>query len=551
MKQCPQCNRAYSDKTLNFCLDDGEWLTDANAADEPATAILLEPPAVADGFTQSRQDLEARTAYIQPPAYSGGTALSVSTRNTIIAGVFGILLVTAFGVGSYLYYGRSSSKQIESIAVMPFVNQSGNPDVEYLSDGMTETLIRSLSQLPDLNVKARSTVFRYKGKETDAKTVGTELGVQAVLNGRVIQHGEQLSLNLELIDARTENVIWTDQYDRKSSDLVSLQNEIARDVSSKLKLKLSGADQQKLGKNYTTDPEVYRLYLQGRFYWNKRKKSEVAKAVVYFKQAIEKDPNFALGYIGLADSDEDNDRPLKKEYIRRALEIDDNLAEAHASLGYQYMLDYDWTASERELKRAVELNPNYPQAHGWNGARLMMIGKYDESLASIQRGLEIDPTSNGINFYKGVCLAVSGRTDEAIKQFNKLAEMDPAFPWGHSFLSRVYTWTGDHAAAVEERAKSQELDGKPENAKLLRESFASGGWEAFLQESRRQSVGMASLAALSAAGYADREAAIRSLTDKAERGDFWLFLIRSDPIFDSLRGDPRFQDLVKKFDPPQ
>ena len=267
--------------------------------------------------------------------------------------------------------------------------------------------------------------------------------------------------------------------------------------------------------------------------------------------SIEKDPNFALGYVGLADSDEDNDRPTKKEYIRRALEIDDNLAEAHASLGYQYMCAQNWAESERELKRAMDLNPNYPQAYGWNGVRLMMIGKYDKSLASIQRGLEIDPTSNGINFYKGVCLAVSGRRAEAIQQLKKLGEMDPTFPWAHSFLSRIYVWNGDYAAAVEERARSQELDGKPEDAKLLRGSFVAGGWDAFLRESARQGASVGSIASLAAVGEADKESTIKKLEDKAAGGDFWLFLIKTDPAFDSLRGDPRFQQLVKKFDPQQ
>jgi tetratricopeptide (TPR) repeat protein len=322
-------------------------------------------------------------------------------------------------------------------------------------------------------------------------------------------------------------------------------------VSSKLKLRLTGADQQKLVKNYTLDPEAYRLYLQGRFYWNKRTRSEVEKAIGYFQQAVGRDPNFALGYVGLADSFEDLDRPTKKEYIRRALDIDDNLAEAHASLGYQYMLDYNWSASERELKRAMELNPSYAQAYGWNGARLMMIGRYDESFASIRRGLELDPTANGLNFYYAVCLAVSGKRDEAIRQFKKIQEMDPTFPWAHSFLARIYAWNGDQATAAEERAKSVELDGKPENAKLLRDSFTTGGWNAFMRESARQGIGGAGLSALTPIGDTDKEATIERLTRAAERGSFWLFLIKVDPAFDSLRDDPRFQALVKKFEPPQ
>jgi len=208
-------------------------------------------------------------------------------------------------------------------------------------------------------------------------------------------------------------------------------------------------------------------------------------------------------------------------------------------------------ASERELKRAMELNPKYPQAYGWNGARLMMIGKYEESLKSIQQALELDPTSNGINFYKAVCLAVAGRREEAVQQFKALQELDPTFPWAHSFLSRIYVWMGNHAGAVEERAKSLELDGKPENARLLRESFATGGWEGFQQESARQRRPNFSIAALSDVSEPDKEKAISKLQDRAAKGDFWLFLIRVDPGFDYLRGDSRFQELLKRFDPPQ
>jgi TolB-like protein/lipoprotein NlpI len=557
MKRCPQCNRVEPDEALKFCRADGTALIrdsssfsseagtaemgSASVANEIETSIL---PHITDA-AMGRATAPTTMLPAQMPVTTSSLA-KPKRRRLVIALIALAAIVTT--IAGYFYFSRKNNVTIQSIAVMPFVNASGNADLDYLSDGMTETLIRSLSQLPNLNVKARSSVFRYKGRESDAKNIGKELGVPAILNGRFTQRGDQLTLNLELIDTQTENVIWADQYDRKSSDLVSLQNQIARDVTSKLRIQLTSADQLKLAKNYTNDPEVYRLYLQGRFYWNKRTRSEVEKAVTYFKQAVEKDPNFALGYVGLADSDEDNDRPTKKEYIRRALEIDDNLAEAHASLGYQYMCSQEWSASERELKRAMELNPNYPPAYGWNGARLMMIGKYDESLASIQRGLELDPTSNGINFYKGVCLAVSGRRDEALQQFKKLSEMDPTFPWAHNFLSRIYRWNGDHAASVEERAISLELDGNPEGAKRVRESFANGGWEGFQRMLRQTNSGVMSRGELDAV---EKDTTIERLTQLASEGSFWLFLIRTDPMFDPLRGDPRFQELLKKFNPPQ
>jgi TolB-like protein len=469
-----------------------------------------------------------------------------------------LVLAIIIATSTALYLTRKTRTAIGSIAVMPFVNESGNSDVEYLSDGMTETLISSLSQLPNLNVKARSSVFRYKGKSTDANTIGKELNVQAVLNGHVMQRGDQLTLSLELVNADTENVIWSEQYKRQQADLVNLQSEIARDVASKLRLKLSGAEEEKVAKTYTSDPEAYRLYLQGRFYWNKRAGREFEKAESYFRQAIERDPRFALGYVGLADTNEDEDRPRKKEYIRRALELDDQLAEAHASLGYQYMLDYNWIQSEHELNRAIELNPNYAQAHQWNGARLMMLSKYDESLASLRRALAIEPTSPGINFYYGVLLLVSGKPNDSVQQFKQLAQMEPTFTWTHMWLSRIYRQLGNYAASVEERAIAFELAGSPEKARLLRESFAKGGWKSYVNDFIRLRAGQSEAHKASNVGDAsylaelgEKQKAIDALTESANRGDFWLFTIKTDPSFNTLRGDPRFDELLKKFNPSQ
>ena len=531
MKRCPECRRDYYDDSLAYCLDDGAVLVDGpSMIDEPATAVLA-PEHATKVFADDNKTGELRER------------ISGSGVPFVVIGLGAALIIA---LGSYFYFGRGPNNQISSIAVMPFVNESGDSNVDYLSDGMAETLMHSLSQLPGLSVKSRSSVYRYKGKDADAKTIGKELGVQAILNGHVIQRGDSLRLGLELIDADNENIIWTDTYDRKLTDLVSLQNDIARDVSNKLKLKLTNADEQKLAKNYTSDPEVYRLYLQGRFYWNKRAFAEVAKAIPYFEEAIERDPNFALGYVGLADSDEDRDRPQKKEYIRRALEIEPDLAEAHASMGYQFMLDYDWAASERELNRAIELDPKYAQSYAWNGARLMMIGKYDEALASIDRALALDPTSNGFNFYKGVCLGAAGRLDESIQQFKKTIELDPGFPWPHSHLSRIYRIKGDYPAAAEERAVSLDLDGQHDLAKSIREAFARGGWNA-VQENMREHNSNLFSALLTTD---ENERWIEKLNKQAADGSFWLFLIKTDPIFDPLRSDPRFQALVRKFDPP-
>ena len=555
MKRCPRCNRVESDNTLAFCRFDGAALVnESRSISEDVGTVRFDSASVASETPTSVLPQQLTTPGVAATTVLPSQAVTTNTRErrnsyrSPLIAVLGLLVIVGLVAGVYVYWSRSKkTAAIESIAVMPFVNASGNSEVDYLSDGMTETLIKSLSQLPNLNVKSRSSVFRYKGKETDAKTIGKELNVEAILNGRVVQRGEQLTLNLELIDAQTENVIWTDEYDRKSSDLVALQNVIARDVSSKLKIQLSGADLEKLAKKYTNDPEAYRLYLQGRFYWNKRVGPEFERAEEYFQQAVTRDPKFALGYVGLADFKEDNDRPRKKEYIRRALEIDDQLAEAHASLGYQYMVDYNWPASERELKRAIELNPNYPQAHQWNGARLMMNGKFDEARASLTRALELDPTSPGINLYYNVLLEVTGRIDECILQTKKLIEMEPTYSWAYIQLARAYRLKGDHQASVESHARSLELVGLEARAKAIREAFSKGGWQAYLREIAGSSGPRITASYLAELG--ENEKAIESIVKQSEApSGFWLFLNRTDPFLDPIRDDPRFKEAMKKLD---
>jgi TolB-like protein/Tfp pilus assembly protein PilF len=571
MKRCPQCNRMEADDTLAFCRADGAALVrDSSAPSADAgTLRLSSSPAGEAGTSILPHTTDAATSRSTGPATvlpeqvaprTTGRLTQTKRRTTrfAVAALVAGVIVLAIVIGGYFYSTRSGGTAITSIAVMPFVNEGGNPDVEYLSDGMTETLIRGLSQLPGLNVKARSSVFRYKGREIDPKRIASELNVQAVLNGRVAQRGEQLTLSLELIDARTENVIWADRYDRNSSDLLSLQNEIARDVSSKLKTKLSGADERRLAKTYTNDPEAYRLYLQGRFYWNKRAGREFAKSERYFRQAVEKDPNFALGYVGLADFYGDRERDKAKENVNRALALDDGLAEAHGTLGYQYMLDYDWAASERHMKRALELDPKNLELHRWDGQRLMMLGRYDEALAAYRRALEIDPTSSPVHFIYGACLVASGQLDEGIEYLENAAKSDPSFVWTHSHLSFAYRLKGNYARMAEERAVAQELLGRPDNAKLTRDSFAKGGRDGYLREMIRQGLeenpdgisgGMREASAHALLG--DHEKALATLESAAKRGEFWLFQIKYDPAYEPLRGDPRFQSLVRKFDPPQ
>ncbi len=556
MKRCPECRRDYYDDSLHYCLEDGAGLIQGSvpSPDEPATAIIPSAHETNEDPTRSFRSGEIPSGSI--PANAPDQS---KPKTKLILGVAAVaLLVLAAGYFGYRST-TSTSRQIESIAVMPFVNESGSADVEYLSDGMAETLINSLSKIANLSVKARSAVFPYKGKEVSAKQIGDELGVQAVLLGRLAERGGNIKLNLELVNAQTLDVIWSEQYDRKQSDLVNLQQEIARDVSSRLRPKLTGTDEQKLAKSYTADPEAYRLYLQGRFYWNKQTGQEFEKCADYFRRAIEKDPNFALGYVGLADYYGVRERDKAKENINRALAIDPDLAEANGSLGYQHMLEYDWPNAERYMKRALELDDKNVELHRWNGQRLMMLGRFDEAFAEYNRSLAIDPNSSPTRLSYAACLIASGKLDEGIRFMEDSVKADPTHIWSHSFLGRAYELRNDWANSVEQRAIAAELSGETENAKQMRDSFAKGGRDGYLRD--RISLREAGIPAggsaqsQSASMYlllGDREKALQTLERAATRkGDFWLFMIKYETVYDPLRGDPRFQAIVKIFDEPK
>jgi serine/threonine-protein kinase len=505
------------------------------------------------------QVLEAAKTNEEKPS----TGKTPSTKRAFVLGLI-ILLFTAAGLGGYWFLANRSTNQIESIAVLPFINESGNADTEYLSDGMTETLISSLSQLPNLNVKARSTVFRYKGKETNANAIGKELNVQAILLGRVVQRGEQLRLSLELVDARTENIIWSEQYNRKQADLISLQNEIARDVSGKLsdrlKTTFSGADEQRLTKNYTANAEAYQLYLRGRFYWNKRTGEGLQKSIEFFNQAIEKDPKYALAYAGLADTYAvlpnyygaipSETMPKAREAATTALGLDNNLAEAHNALGQVlYYYDYNLDEAEREYKQAIELNPNYATAHQWYGELLVQQGRTEEGFAEFRRALEIDPLSLAVNLSYGFNLYNARKYDESIAQLKKTLELDNNFATVHIGLASVYWVKRDSTASVNELAKFYEVQDGGKTSELIRESFAEGGWEGFLRAMtgtrRPPNIPSYSLA-IYYAELGEKDKAFAELNNSYDKREWNLVLLKVDPLLDPLRDDPRFQDLMRR-----
>jgi eukaryotic-like serine/threonine-protein kinase len=535
----------------------------------------LERSIVPNQEANKTQILKATTLDEINQTTTNQTVASNPQIKYITAGLLTLLLAIG-GFFSYRYF--TPTKQIESIAVMPFVNESGNADNEYLSDGMTETLISSLSQLPNLNVKARSSVFRYKGKETGPQTIGKELNVQAILSGRVTQRGDLLTLSVEVVDAITENVIWSESYNRKQIDLTTLQSEIARDVSNKLRTKLSAAKQNQVAKNYTTNPEAYQLYLKGRFFWNKRTKADIQRSIEYFNQAIALDPVYALAYAGLADAyqvlpNHTNNPPPEETYpkaraaAQKALEIDANLAEPHAALGV-VLHEYEWkfAEAENEFKRAIELNPNYASAHQWYGEYLINMGRFDEGIAETRRAQELDPLSLIINSIVGFAYYAVGRHDEAIAQYRKTLEIDPNFPSTHAGLLDAYIEKGMYKEAIEQNRKLDILDGLPpeqvekRTARLkeaVRKSGERGFWQQYLEFAQEFARARNSEIAPNFHAYlqtklGNKEQALDLMEKSFADGkcDFCLKL-KSNPVWNPLRTEPRFQELLRKVGFPE
>jgi adenylate cyclase len=573
MKRCPTCNRVETDDSLVFCRTDGAPLVVdsrplsgeagtirfGSAATEIATSFL--PHETATNVSRSTGPTTVLPSAITP----SDTRELIKPKRRWNAIALVVLVAVAISLGGYFYVTRKSLTTIQSIAVMPFVNESGNPDVEYLSDGMTETLIASLSQLPNLSVKARSSVFRYKRKEASPQTIGKELNVQAILNGRFAQLGDQLTLTLELVNAQTENVIWSEQYNRQQADLVKLQTDIARDVSSKLRTKLSGADEQKLAKTYTRNPEAYKLYLQGRFYWGKREEKDLNTAIDYFNRAIALDANYALAYAGLADSyalmssfnfmSPTEAIPKARGFALKSLSLDDSLAEPHTTLGLALLaFDYDFAGAEREYKRAIELNPNYATAHQWYGELLVCAGKFEQASAEFRRALELEPLSLPINWDYGRFFYNSRQFDQAITQHKKAIELDPGFARARRTLVEVYRYKKDYAAAIEEMGRYFEVRGQPENAALVRETFAKGGWTAYLQMVIAEDLPLKERNWARAKAYlelGDDNKAFAELNAAYLTHESTLTWLMVEPQFDHLRSDPRYHELLRKMNFPQ
>ncbi len=598
MKRCPQCGREY-DTSMMFCLDDGaellygpatsesgavrgsregipSGLQDATGelSNEPATAILSDPRAPATGFTSGESPTHTQRNTGEKTVVLPSGSVDFAQGNGFDKRLLLAPIVLAFivlgGFAGYRYFQSSGPKRITSIAVLPFENTSGIADSEYLSDGVAESLIYRLSQIPDLKVSPRSSVFRYKGRQIDAEQVGSELGVDAVMSGRMVQRGDSLSISVDLVDVRDRKTLWGEQFERKMSDLLATQREIAATIAQKLQVQLTGDAATGLTKNYTDSNEAYREYLQGRFYWNRRSPDTISKAVEHLELAVEKDPNFALAYAGLADAQmitqylsrkwsDDYLIAKAQENAERAIQLDPTLAEPHATLGLIKSFHWKWDESESEYKRAIEINPKYATTYHWYSRLLRTEGRYPEALAQIKKGQEADPLSVPIAENVVQNLVENGDLDGALAQCKRTLELDPNFWSIHFRQAAVHFEKGEKAEGFAAASRSIELIG--------RAPIALGFWGYALAVAGKRDEALAVAKELEQKyaakemdgvriasvyiGLGDKDKVFEWLEKDFQARRPTLMEMRLEMEFRSVRDDPRYKDLLKRMNLPE
>ena len=485
---------------------------------------------------------------------ASGIATPGASRKYLVAGIAAMVLVAAAALGTYLLRGRSDTQKVTSIAVLPFVNATADPNNEYLSDGLTESLIGTLSQLPNFKVMARSTVFRFKGNQDDPQKIGQTLQVGAVLMGRLTQHGDELGVQADLVNTADGTELWGAHYARKLADITQVQSDITRDVSNKLQVHLTGTEQQKLGRAGTTNPEAYRLYLEGRQQWYGRTPEGIKKSIELFQRAIVADPNYAMAYAGLSSAygvatgygvviQPKQAIALADEASRKAVELDDSLPEAHTARGCALTSQLKWSDAEKEFRRAIELNPNDASAHYFYAFLFLMPqNRIEQSLEEFRIALSLDPLSPITNVNYGLTLMVAHRYPEAIAQIQKVLERDPKFSPAHFYLSQAYVATGRYADAVAELQKSGVVTDKfsvsPDLQGYIRVLTARGNF------------GPPANVAVSYAALGDGEKTIEYLEKSQAEQDSELMAVIRFPVFDPYRGEPRFKALMGKLGLP-
>jgi serine/threonine protein kinase/tetratricopeptide (TPR) repeat protein len=504
-----------------------------------------------------------------------GTSTPRWSRRMMLTGAMAFLLVVALIAVGAFYFGSSSTRtRINSVAVLPFANASGDPNMEYLSDGITEGIIDRLSGIPNVKVISRTSAFRYKKREIEPQKVALELGVQALVTGRVIHRGDGLFVSAELVDAREDKQLWGEQYSQKLADIASVQQEIATAISGNLRVRLTSEDKTRLSKPYTTDAEAYQLYLKGRYHANQGTAEGLKKSVEYFQRAIGKDPAYAMAYAGLADSygslgsafiylPPSETLPKAKAAAMKALELDDTLAEAHAALAYAEFYGWNWPGAERELKRAIELNPGSAISHMRYSEYLYARARFDESIAEGFRAQELDPLSPFAVAQLAFDYGSARRFDEAISQFQKALDLDPSSSWIRSGLASAYAANRRYAQAIAEFDKIAEQDKTvtAENqwvVSCLGFVYAVSGRRADALRTANELKDLSShayvdfyLIAQIYAVLGEKDMALQWLGRGYEEHSSNMVYLAIDPQWDGMRSDPRFADLLRRMRLPQ
>jgi eukaryotic-like serine/threonine-protein kinase len=460
-------------------------------------------------------------------------------------------------------------KVIDSLAVLPFANTGGDPEHEYLSDGITGSLINILATLPKLRVMAQSTVCRFKARDLDPQAVGRELGVRAVLTGRIMQSGGSLRIGTELVDVATGSQLWGAHYDRKLGDIFAVQDEISTEISDKLRIRLTRAEKKQLTKRHTENVEAYRLYLKGRHHWNRWTEEGFYKAIEQFQRAVDNDPGYALAYAGLADCyvllgwncylPPKQAFPKAKAAANAALQLDPDLAEAHTALAAQLWLDdWDWNKAETEFKRSLELCPTYPTANHWYAEFAMTMDRYEEALVMIRKSQDLDPLSLIISVAVGWTLYHARRYDEAIEQLQRTIDLDPNYPVTYWILGALLRKTDRYEPAIAAGEKAVKLSGgSPLMRAALAHTFGTAGRTVEARQilyeltelAKQKYVAPYFLAGIHV-GLGENDRAMEYLQKCYEEHSHWLIYLHLDPAMDGLRDNPDFQDLLRRIGLP-
>ena len=510
-------------------------------------------PLAATNFDTAGQNGHALVVSkpVSPPVVGG-------TRKRALAFGLGAVLIGIVGVVYFTGLGRAGAgaTSIDSIAVLPFVDDVGGTDAQYLNDKIADSLINSLSKLPKLRVVPRSVVINYKGKEIDPRQVGRELNVRAVVTGRVHRYGDTISIQADLIDLENVSQIWGQQYDRKLADMLLVQEDISRDIFENLRLKLNVEEQRHL--------EAYRSYLKGRNAWNKRTADGLQQGIGFFQQAINTDPNYAPAYAGLADcynmlvvygaSQPRDGFPKAKEAAIKALEIDESLAEAHSSLAFiKFRWDRDRVEAEREFQQAIKLKPNYAPAHQWYSSFLISLERFDEAIAEAKRTEELEPLASTASSHLGWIYYLAGNSDQAIEQCSKILALDPSSFPARRYRGLAYEQKGMYREAIDEFQKGVKISGSPLMLALLGHAYAASGQKAEAQrvlnelsdlEGKRY-ISSYTVAAIYA-GLGDKNQTFKWLEKAYDERDVWLMNLKVDPVFVKIRSDKRFTDLLTR-----